>query len=62
MDTPIARLIVGLVAICAGAVLLIFFADEEFWWFRGQPLGIVLLIAGALDLGSTVLRSRGPHR
>lgn len=58
METPLARIALGLVTIIAGAVLAFFFGDREFWWFRGQPLGIVLMIVGALDLGSGLLRSR----
>lgn len=44
------QLVLGVVLVAAGAVLLLFFRDAEFLWFRGQPLGIVLAIVGAVDL------------
>ena len=45
-----AQLIIGIALLVAAAVLLIGFRDEEFLWFSGQPLGVVLAILGALDL------------
>lgn len=41
-------------AMIAGIVLLLFFRDTEFWWFRGQPLGIVLLIVGVVGIATAV--------
>ena len=45
-----AQLIIGFALLVAAAILLIGFRDEEFLWFRGQPLGVVLAIVGGLDL------------
>ncbi|MFJ2935404.1 hypothetical protein ACIO8G_21875 [Streptomyces sp. NPDC087219] len=49
--------IFGLTAIVAGGVLALFFPDLEFGWFRGRPLGIVLVVIGAFEL-----LERGRHR
>ncbi|WP_329280988.1 hypothetical protein [Streptomyces sp. NBC_00691] len=40
----------GLTAIVAGGVLALFFPDLEFGWFRGRPLGIVLVVIGGIEL------------
>ena len=45
-----------------GLVLLLFFRDSEFWWFRGQPLGIVLLILGVIGIASAVWEAKNPQR
>ncbi|HLR85410.1 MAG TPA: hypothetical protein VK059_10710 [Nocardioidaceae bacterium] len=45
-----AQLIIGIALLVAAAVLLIGFREDEFFWFRGQPLGVVLAILGGLDL------------
>lgn len=45
-----------------GLVLLLFFRDSEFWWFRGQPLGIVLLILGVIGIASAVWEVKKPQR
>lgn len=44
------HLILGIVLLVAAAVLLLGFRETEFWWFRGQPLGVVLAVLGVLDL------------
>jgi hypothetical protein len=54
--TPKIWLGIGLIA--AGAVLALFFRDLEFFWFRGGPLGIVLIIIGAIDLFEAYRRFR----
>lgn len=43
-------MIIGIALLVAAAVLLIGFREDEFFWFRGQPLGVVLAILGGLDL------------
>ena len=45
-----------------GLVLLLFFRDSEFWWFRGQPLGIVLLILGVIGIATAVWEAKKPQR
>ncbi|WP_143695084.1 hypothetical protein [Williamsia sp. 1135] len=45
-------------AMIAGIVLLLFFRDTEFFWFRGQPLGIVLLIVGAVGVVTAFRKDR----
>jgi hypothetical protein len=45
-------------AVIAGVVLLLFFPDTEFLWFRGQPLGIVLLIVGVVGVASALRRDK----
>ncbi|MFD7575086.1 hypothetical protein ACFV6U_31930 [Streptomyces sp. NPDC059810] len=42
--------IFGIAAIIAGGVLALFFPDLEFGWFRGRPLGIVLVVIGGIEL------------
>jgi uncharacterized membrane protein HdeD (DUF308 family) len=42
--------VLGAVLIIAGGVLALFFPDLEFFWFRGRPLGVVLVVVGAIDL------------
>lgn len=48
---------IGVVLVVVGAVLLLFYRDAEFGWFRGQPLGVVLVVLGVLDLANA-LRKR----
>lgn len=52
------RLIVAFALGAVGVVLVVFFGSTEFIWFRGQPLGIVLLIIAAIDAADAVLRRR----
>lgn len=49
---------IGIVLLVVAGVLLVFFRDDEFFWFRGQPLGIVLAVLGLLDLVEGVRRKR----
>lgn len=44
------HLAIGVGLIVGGLVLAIGFGDAEFFWFRGQPLGIVLAVLGVFDL------------
>lgn len=45
---------IGLLLILAGAGLWLFARDTEFLWFRGGPLGVVLVVVGALDVVSSL--------
>lgn len=57
MNSKTAHLVLGCVLIVAAAVLLIGFRDAEFFWFTGQPLGVVLGIIGIFDLVDAARRS-----
>lgn len=50
--------IFGLAAIIAGGVLALFFPDLEFGWFKGRPLGIVLVVIGGIELLESTRRRR----
>lgn len=50
MDT-VARTVVSVALLVAGAVLALLLPDTEFLWFQGRPLGVVLVIVGLIDLG-----------
>ncbi|MFC9340725.1 hypothetical protein ACFT0G_08275 [Streptomyces sp. NPDC057020] len=52
--------IFGIAAIIAGGVLALFFPDLEFGWFRGRPLGIVLVVIGGIELLESA-RGRKPE-
>ncbi|EID56539.1 hypothetical protein [Saccharomonospora xinjiangensis] len=54
-----AKVALGVVLIVAGAVLALLFREDEFLWFRGGPLGVVLVVVGVLDLGEALWRARG---
>ncbi|KIZ19541.1 hypothetical protein [Streptomyces natalensis] len=45
--------ILGIALICAGAILAIFFWDLKYQWFKGGPLGVLLLIIGVIDLAES---------
>ncbi len=53
-----ARVAVGVVVIVVGVVLALFFSDEEFLWFRGEPLGLGLVTLGVLDVGEALWKGR----
>lgn len=53
-----ARVAVGAVLIVVGGILALFFSDEEFLWFRGEPLGLVLVALGVLDIGEALWKVR----
>ncbi|WP_033335139.1 MULTISPECIES: hypothetical protein [Actinomycetes] len=63
---PTKKLTMNLAAdaalVIVGAALLIFFRDTEFWWFRGQPLGIVLLIVGVIGVATAVREAKKSGR
>lgn len=44
------KLVLGLALIGGGAVLALLFRDAEMLWFRGGPLGLVLIFLGVIDL------------
>ncbi|MEV6138061.1 hypothetical protein AB0L63_18730 [Nocardia sp. NPDC051990] len=42
--------IFGVLLVVAGAALWLFARDTEFFWFRGGPLGVVLVVVGVIDI------------
>ena len=56
------KLFLGVGLAVAGAVLSIFFWELEFGWFRGGPLGVLLMVVGAYQAGEELWRSRGRAR
>lgn len=42
----------GVLLVVAGAALWLFARDTEFFWFRGGPLGVVLVVVGVIDVVS----------
>ncbi|MFG2173788.1 hypothetical protein ACGFMO_20870 [Streptomyces niveus] len=54
----VAKRVLGISLVGAGAVLAAFFPDLEFIWFRGRPLGIVLIVVGAFELAESLRRGR----
>lgn len=44
------KLALGLALIIFGLVLRLFFPDTELLWFRGEPLGLVLILVGVIDV------------
>jgi hypothetical protein len=56
------NLVADAALIIVGLVLLLFFRDSEFWWFRGQPLGIVLLILGVIGVATAAWDAKKPER
>lgn len=50
---------IGLVI--AGVVLVLFFPDLEVLWFQGRPLGVVLIVLGAIDVANGFLRRDRPE-
>ncbi|WP_280233139.1 hypothetical protein [Nocardia cyriacigeorgica] len=50
--------ILGVLLVIAGAALWLFARDTEFLWFRGGPLGIVLIVLGLIDVASMFATDR----
>lgn len=48
----------GLIGIVAGAVLFLFFRDLEFGWFKGGPLGVILMVLGVIELLESTRRRK----
>ncbi|MGJ9411337.1 hypothetical protein ACHAAC_01385 [Aeromicrobium sp. CF4.19] len=46
----IAHLSIGGLLIIVGLVLVLGFADAEFLWFTGRPLGVVMAVLGVFDV------------
>ncbi|WP_019871414.1 hypothetical protein [Salinispora oceanensis] len=44
------KLALGLALIIFGLVLRLFFPDTELLWFRGEPLGLLLILVGVIDV------------
>lgn len=57
-DMATGEIVIGVVMALAGGVPLLFFGDAEFGWFRGQPLGLVLLLVGLAGLAGEAVRRR----
>lgn len=53
------KILLGIALIVAGAVLSLFFWDSEYYWFRGGPLGLLLIVVGVFDVGEQLWRARG---
>ncbi|MFI9306902.1 hypothetical protein [Streptomyces triculaminicus] len=51
--------IIGIGCIVAGSVLATVFWDLEVKWFQGGPLGLVLILLGAMDLWEDYRSSQG---
>ncbi|WP_305092645.1 hypothetical protein [Prescottella sp. R16] len=47
--------------ILAGAAMWVFARDAEFFWFRGGPLGVVLVVVGVIDVVSAWRTNSGDH-
>lgn len=59
MTTQLWKVLGSLALIVVGGGLWLFARDTEFLWFRGGPLGVVLVVVGAIDLvGSLWSRDR----
>lgn len=52
------RMVPGIVLVVVGAVLALAFPELRVLWFEGRPLGVVLVVVGTLEAGSTFLRER----
>ncbi|UEJ81916.1 hypothetical protein Bra3105_13820 [Brachybacterium halotolerans subsp. kimchii] len=52
--------IIGAALVLVGGVLALFLPDLEFLWFRGRPLGVVLVVLGVIDLLSAGRPRSGP--
>ncbi|NEW40583.1 hypothetical protein GV794_26205 [Nocardia cyriacigeorgica] len=50
--------IVGALLVLAGVMLWLFARDTEFLWFRGGPLGIVLIVLGLVDLATMFAKDK----
>lgn len=48
----------GVLLVVAGAALWLFARDTEFFWFRGGPLGAVLVVVGVIDIVSALRTDR----
>ncbi|GES33663.1 DUF202 domain-containing protein [Streptomyces angustmyceticus] len=57
MPTVVKR-VFGVALIVAGVVLVAFFPDIEFLWFKGRPFGFVLTVLGVLDLLESFRRTK----
>lgn len=65
-STPLTpRRLAGPAMVAIGAVLALAFPDLRFFWFQGRPLGLLLVVLGALEIAETYVRTRkepGPRR
>ena len=58
LDAMVKQGWLGVAVIVVGGVLALFFRDMEFLWFRGGPLGVVLVLVGILELAESARRGR----
>lgn len=52
------QILIGVVLIVGGVILATVFGDQEFFIFRGQPLGVVLALVGVADVAEWWWRRR----
>lgn len=52
------RTLLGAALVAVGAVLALAFADLQFFWFEGRPLGIVLAVLGLVEFVNGLRRTR----
>ncbi|GAA1723902.1 hypothetical protein GCM10009710_00840 [Aeromicrobium alkaliterrae] len=52
------HLFTGTLLVVVGAALALAFGDNEFGWFQGRPLGIVLVVVGLFDLAQGIAERR----
>ncbi|WP_037333275.1 hypothetical protein [Saccharomonospora piscinae] len=47
----VVKVLLGALLILVGGVLAVGFTEHEFLWFRGGPLGTVLMVLGVVEWG-----------
>lgn len=52
------ELALGILLVIGGGCLWLFARDAEFFWFRGGPLGVVLVIVGIFDVANALRTDR----
>ncbi|WP_017571020.1 hypothetical protein [Nocardiopsis halotolerans] len=52
------RILLGVTLVVVGAVLALFFWNTDFFWFRGGPLGVLMLVVGVFEVGEQLWRAR----
>ncbi|TWG97833.1 hypothetical protein L615_003300000260 [Nocardioides sp. J9] len=56
--STVTQTLLGIALVTIGAVLALTLPDHEWGWFRGQPLGVVLVVLGVVDLVEVIARRR----
>ncbi|MFJ7154395.1 hypothetical protein ACIQUQ_05600 [Streptomyces sp. NPDC101118] len=49
---------VGVVLVVVGVVLVTVFPDSRFFWFEGQPAGVVLVVLGVIEFAESFWRAK----